>query len=382
MARQKGKSNRRIKDWQRRHRASEQAGTEADDAVSRKGRISRRGVKLPPQRVAAPEDNLEGLSKVEGMVVGVFPGGLTVRAGDDELLCGIAGTFRAPEGSTALAVGDIVTIALRRQEHADGSATDKDRADGLIVSRQPRSTVLCRPQPRSGKRRGAYDGDVFEKVVAANIDVLLIVIATSHPRPRPGLVDRFLIVAQRGELQPVLVINKTDLAAPNETILADFRALGGEALCCSALNGEGIPAIAAILAGRRSVLAGPSGAGKSTLINALLPGAKAVTRSVRMKDQRGRHTTAATVVYDLPPGKDGEIAGMVLDTPGVRELGVNLSAAELTWYFPEFEALGGQCKFNNCTHTHEPGCAIIVAVEEGSILPRRYDGYLRILATL
>ena len=183
MARQKGKSNRRIKDWGRRHRAGEQADAEADDAVSRKGRISHRGVKLPPRRVATPEGNLEGLPKVDGMVVGMFPGRAMVRAGDGEFLCGIAGTFRAPEGSTALAVGDNVTMAMRRHEHADGSETDKDRADGLILSRQPRNTALCRPQPRSGKRRGAYDGDVFEKVVAANIDVLLIVTSTCQPRP-------------------------------------------------------------------------------------------------------------------------------------------------------------------------------------------------------
>jgi len=382
MARQKGKSNRRIKNWRQRRRAGEQVGAEADDEVSRKQRVSRPGVKLPPARLAAPGENLEDLPKVEGMVVGIFPGGAAVRTGGDELLCGIAGTFRAPAGSSALAVGDDVTVALRRREHADRSEGDKNRADGLILTRRPRSTALCRPQARSGKRRGAHDGEAFEKVVAANIDVLLIVTSTCGPRPRQGVVDRFLIVAERGELEPLLVVNKVDLAPPDERILADFRMLGHKAFCCSALKGEGIAPIADALAGRRSVLAGASGVGKSTLINAMLPGAKAATQSIRMKDQRGRHTTSATVVYDLPPRKDGQGAGMLLDTPGVRELGVNLSAVELPWYFPEFEPLAGQCRFNNCTHTHEPGCAVIAAVDEDRILRRRYESYLHILATL
>ncbi len=372
MAKRKGKSQRRIKGWQQRLAA----GEELDRTARRQG-FSQRAVKLPADRLAAPEENLEELPKREGLVVGFFPGGVIVRADDQELLCGIAKTFRAPADASALAVGDEVTAAITRPNHADGQVeNDRERADGMIVSRQPRRTVLSRPQPRSGKRSGAYEAEVFEKVIAANIDVLVIVASTREPPLRSSLIDRYLIIAERGKLKPLLAINKIDLARADEKVLADLRALELETVLTSAVTGQGLEDLRAALLGRRSVLAGASGVGKSTLINALVPEADAATRAIRMKDQRGRHTTSAAVVYDLPKG------GVIIDTPGIRELGVGLKAGELPWYFPEFEPLSPQCKFNNCTHTHEPDCAVVRAVEEGNILPRRYESYLRILESL
>ena len=124
------------------------------------------------------------------------------------------------------------------------------------------------------------------------------------------------------------------------------------------------------------MLAGASGVGKSTLVNALVPGAGAAVREVRAKDDRGRHTTSAATVYDLPGG------GLLVDTPGIREIGIRLTAEELSWYFPEFEPLQSRCRFRNCSHTHEPACAVQAAVEAGEISPRRFESYLRILATL
>ncbi|HAU39101.1 MAG TPA: ribosome small subunit-dependent GTPase A, partial [Phycisphaerales bacterium] len=163
---------------------------------------------------------------------------------------------------------------------------------------------------------------------------------------------------------------------PDEGVLADFQALGVRIVLCSAADGRGLDELRAVLTGKQSVLAGASGVGKSTLINALVPGAEAATAAVRLKDQRGRHTTTAAVVYDLPGG------GMVIDTPGLRELGIGIGPAELTWYFPEFEPLAARCRFRDCTHSHEPDCAVQQAAENGEILPRRYDSYLRILDTL
>jgi ribosome biogenesis GTPase len=107
-----------------------------------------------------------------------------------------------------------------------------------------------------------------------------------------------------------------------------------------------------------------------------VPGADAATRAVRRRDRRGRHTTSAAVFYELPRG------GVIIDTPGIRELGMGMRPAELSWYFPEFEPLLGGCRFGNCTHAHEPGCAVRAAVEAGRIAPRRYNSYLRILETL
>jgi ribosome biogenesis GTPase len=144
------------------------------------------------------------------------------------------------------------------------------------------------------------------------------------------------------------------------------------------------------------VLAGASGTGKSALINALVPDAGAATRSIRMKDERGRHTTAAATVYDLPPLRPDAGAaagpaelpigagpgGILVDTPGVREIGIAIDLEELPWYFPEFEPFLAECRFNNCTHTHEPGCALLAAVEAGRVPRRRYESYLRIRESL
>ena len=423
----KGKSQRRIKHWHGRY----QAGEDAEAGAGRGRKHSERAVKLPPQRLEAPAESLEELPKAEGLVVAVFRRGAIVRIDGEEVFCGIAKTFRAPEGATALAVGDIATVALTQEHHADGRLEiDKDRADGMIVARRLRETVLSRPQPMSGKRLDEHDGDLFEKVIAANMDVLLIVASVVEPPLRPRLVERFLIVAERGELEPVLAINKIDLARPDEQVLGDFRDLGLSAYPCSAVTGEGLGALRRALAGKRSVLAGASGVGKSTLINALVPGAEAATRSVRTKDQRGRHTTAAATVYDLPALSEAEgpvlseaegpalseaegpalseaegpvlsraegpvlseaegqtaagagAGGILVDTPGIRELGFQLDLDELPWYFPEFEPLAPQCKFRNCCHVHEPDCAVIAAVEAGTILRRRYESYLRIRQSL
>jgi len=377
MARRKGKSGRRIKDWYSRFvSGDEDGGTEA----RRQKLSSQRAVKLPPSRLEADADRdavgLEDLSKARGMIVGFFPGGAVVRVEGRDMLCGIAKTFRAADGASAMAVGDDVTVALTRDEHADATAADRDRADGMVLSRELRRTVLARPRPWSGKFRDAHGGETFEKVIAANMDVLLVVAATRQPPLRHGLIDRYLIIAERGELTPVLVINKIDLGRPDEHVLRDFEALDIEIIFCSAVSGEGLDRLAEALASKRSVLAGASGVGKTTLINALLPGVNAATRTVRDKDERGRHTTTAAVVYDLPCG------GIIVDTPGIRELGMKLDADELPWYFPEFEAVAPECHFNDCTHTHEPGCAVLAAVESGVIGRRRYGSYLRLLKTI
>jgi len=373
MAKRKGKSRHRI-DWQARFEAGD------DDGVDHKarGRLTQRQVKLPPRDLEAGAEQLDGLPRIEGMVVGMFPGGAEVRTGEggNVLLCMIAKTFRAPEGSTALAVGDIVTLAASRRDHHNASDDDPDRADGMILSRQPRETALSRPAPRSGKRRDAYKTEVFESVIAANMDVLLIVAATREPPLRPRLIQRYLIIAERGELEPILVINKIDLAPADDEAIENFRQTEIRVVSVSAETGEGIDKLTEHLAGRRSILAGASGVGKTTLINRLVPGADGPTRTVRPTDQRGRHTTSAASVYELPGG------GILVDTPGIRELGLPIDPAELPWYFPEFDQFTPDCKFNNCTHTHEPDCAVAAAVSEGLIPEKRFETYLQLLDSL
>jgi ribosome biogenesis GTPase len=175
-----------------------------------------------------------------------------------------------------------------------------------------------------------------------------------------------------------VVVNKIDLKLSDECeeVTADLRTQAVAIFPCSAKTGEGLDHLQTALAGKCSVLAGASGVGKTSLINAIVPHVEAATRPVREKDNRGRHTTSQARLYDLHP------SGLLVDTPGIRELGVGITPAELTWYFPEFEEFAAQCKFSNCSHTHEPQCAVIQAVEKEKIFTRRYESYLRILDTL
>ncbi len=382
MAKRKGKSKQRQKHWEQLHR---QGHIDSDDAETRR-RLTRRRVRLPGQKQDAPifadttPEATVSDSQTMGTVAQLYPGGAIVLTDDyGELMCGLAGTFRPPPGASALAVGDHVSVALTPETlgeiQAGRGEIDRDRVDGLILQRGPRETALSRPQPMRGKRRDQYETDVFEKIIAANMDQLVVIGAVARPPFRRRLLDRYLIVAERGELPLVLVINKVDLGKFDHTLLDEYIPLGVEWMSCSAATGEGIEKVRERLTGRRSILAGASGVGKSSLLNALAPELALVTREVRGRDNRGRHTTSAATLYRLP-------FGAIVDTPGIRELGLEIDPADLPWYFPEFESLAPDCKFRNCTHTHEPDCAVIAAVAEGAIPTRRYDSYVRILESM
>lgn len=358
-------------------------GREVDD-FDHVTKYSKREVKLGDGSFGGGEaEELQDWRKVNGMLCGTFQRGALVRVDGfgEDLFCGIAKTFRPPEttelATSPLAIGDEVTVALVPEDYQHGDTSlDRNRMEGMILSRRPRRSALVRPQPKSAKRRDEYAREFPLKVIAANVDQLLILSAVRQPALRPGLVERFLITAERGELQPILVLNKIDLGHPDEEAMQAVALLDIQTLCCSAETGEGVEAIRTVLTGKRTVLAGASGVGKSTLINRIIPAADAETRTVREKDQRGRHTTTQARIYELPDG------GLVIDTPGIRELDVGLSAEELPWYFPEFEDVALRCKFNDCTHTHEPGCAVQAAVETGEIPPRRFESYLRMLQSI
>lgn len=373
MAFRKGKAQRRVKDL-----AGLERSDEADDVFDRES-LQLQRVKLPSDRdTRVPtEEELADRPRGEGMVTALFPGGAYVRIGPSDLLCSLAGTFRPPKNTSALAVGDEVTVAMVGEAANMGKDDmDKQRSDGIILFRQTRRTMLSRPQPTSGKRREKYEEEVFEKVVAANMDILAVVASVKSPRIRLALIDRFCIVAERGDMKPIVVINKIDLAKPDKAMLGELTEGGVQVLQVSAKRNIGLDELRAAMAGKRTVLAGASGVGKSSLVNALVPGAVQATGEIRQKDQRGRHVTAATTMHELPGG------GLLIDTPGVRELALEMDVAELTYYFPDIAAVAPQCHFNDCSHTHEPECAVQAAVEEGKISPRRYASYLRILDTL
>lgn len=215
-------------------------------------------------------------------------------------------------------------------------------------------------------------------MIAANIEILAIVAAIEDPPFRPGLIDRYLIAAARGGVQPILCINKVDLCADTAVAgqVADtWREIGVPVVLCSAKTGQGIGDVRDLLAGSLAALAGHSGVGKSSLLNALADEVRARTGAVSEYTGKGRQTTTSVRLYELPNG------ARIIDTPGVRELGLGrVTPAEIRSAFADFAAF--QCRFRDCTHRAEPGCGVRASVESGAIAKARYNAYLRIAGEL
>ena len=211
------------------------------------------------------------------------------------------------------------------------------------------------------------------QTLAANIDQLVIVTATKQPAFRPGLVDRFLIVAEKGGVRPILCVNKTDLVKAIPEDAAVYRELGIPVFETCCLTGDGIEELRGQLENSVSVLAGHSGVGKSSIIHALDPDHDIATQEVSEATEKGRHTTTASRLYTLQGGI------RIIDTPGIRELGLwDITPESLDFYFPEIGETAHGCRFRDCTHTNEPGCAVKEAVETGAISTQRYRSFLRI----
>jgi ribosome biogenesis GTPase len=212
--------------------------------------------------------------------------------------------------------------------------------------------------------------------VAANIDRVVVMTAAARPDPIPSLIDRLLVVAAANDLVAALVINKIDLD-PGTSLVRRYLDAGYEVLRVCVKSGEGLEEVRAMLAGRESVITGPSGAGKSSLLNALEPGLTLRTGVVSEKIGRGKQTTVGAVLIPLATG------GFLVDTPGFSEVGLwGIVPRELAACFPEFRPLLDQCRFPDCSHTHEPGCAIQGAADAGSVHPDRLASYRTLLAEL
>jgi ribosome biogenesis GTPase len=284
------------------------------------------------QQKTRPPDEVGG---EEALVIGVGPGICRLRVPAGDRIC------RTKKG---VIVGDRVMA----DEHR-------------VLSVLPRTTVLARNDPRN---------PLNERPLAANVDIVVIVASVHSPPLRTGLIDRYLIATQNGNMTPVVVVNKIDLLRNERELdeLQNYQGAGVPVVLCSTRDGRGLEELRTLLHGKTCVFSGHSGVGKSSLANALLPGLELRTGEVEYK---GRHTTTSSSLHELPGNT------RVIDTPGIREFGLfGVDAKDLRHFFPEFEPYAPNCNFNDCTHTHEPVCAV-----RDANLPR-YRTYVRIYASL
>ena len=218
------------------------------------------------------------------------------------------------------------------------------------------------------------------QIIAANLDQAVLVATLTNPETSTTFIDRFLATAEAYQVPAVLAFNKIDLLDTDEwrsrldELRTMYENIGYPVITMSAATGEGADALRAQLAGKMSLLSGNSGVGKSSIINLLVPDAHVRVGNVSHTHHKGMHTTTFSELLDLPGG------GAIIDTPGVKAFGtIDFERAEVAHYFPEIFRISDDCRFNNCTHTHEPGCAVLEAVEQGKIAPSRFTSYLSIL---
>lgn len=279
--------------------------------------------------------------------------------------CKVKGSFRIKGIRTTnpVAVGDIVTFCM----------PDSDDTPAYITAIHPRRNYIIRRASNLSKE---------SHIIAANIDLALLVVTLAEPVTSTTFIDRFLATARAYDVDAVLAINKADILTGDDdreyldAVTYLYRSIGYKVIVVSARTGEGIDELRQLLKGKVTLFSGNSGVGKSTLINALIPGLGLKTAEISQSHGTGMHTTTFSELFHLP-GDDG---GCIIDTPGVRGFGtVDFDKHEVAHYFPELFEISQNCRFGNCTHTHEPGCAVRQALEDNLIAPSRYASYLSIL---
>lgn len=305
-----------------------------------------------------PKKRIE--STLPGVVIRALGHHYEVETDDGIRTCRVRGRLlqERSRDTTLVAVGDRVEIV------------PEGKRKGLIDSVDERDSVLSRQRP--GANRPAED------VILANPDQVLVVFAAAEPAPHTRMLDRFLVIAEANELPVIICVNKIDLTGLDKarSIFGVYEELGYPLLYASVAEGVGLHELHELLEDRLTAVTGPSGVGKSALINSLHPGLNLRVGDLREFESKGQHTTRSAQLIRLPFGKETYIA----DTPGIRELGLyEIEPASLAFYFIEMKPFIHDCRFPNCTHTHEPECAVRAAVERGDISPERYESYLRVL---
>ncbi|MGN0223558.1 MAG: ribosome small subunit-dependent GTPase A [Muribaculaceae bacterium] len=281
--------------------------------------------------------------------------------GGGEVNCKIKGNFRIKGIRTTnpVAVGDRVEV---------GSPADDGSA--FITAIVPRRNYIIRRASNLSKE---------SHIIAANIDQALLVVTLAHPTTSTTFIDRFLATAEAYNVPAILAINKVDILDDDDRELLEgvqylYESIGYKTVSISATEGTGVEQLQTMLHGKVTLVSGNSGVGKSTLINCLIPGLNLRTAEISAVHDTGMHTTTFSELFNLPDG------GQIIDTPGIRGFGtIDFDKYEVAHYFPELFAISRDCRFDNCTHTHEPGCAVLAALDDCRIAQSRYASYLSIL---
>lgn len=298
---------------------------------------------------------------MHGLVIKNTGSWYTVRTDEGlDVDCKIKGNFRLKgiRSTNPVAVGDIVDI-VRNQE---GTA--------FITAIHDRRNYIIRKSQNLSKQ---------SHIIAANVDQAFLIVTVNYPQTSTIFIDRFLAMAEAYSVPTVLVFNKTDILSDEERhyqemMMRLYETVGYKCVAVSATTGLGMDAIPAMLKDKKTLLSGNSGVGKSTFINHILPGANLRTSEISDAHNTGMHTTTFSEMLELPEG------GYLIDTPGIKGFGTfDMEPEELTSYFKDIFHFSKECRFNNCTHTHEPGCAVLKAVEEHYIAASRYQSYLSML---
>ena len=292
----------------------------------------------------------------QGLIVKAQSGFFTVETGEGLVVCQLRRKLKQGRAAGDIAaIGDHVEITVL----PDGS--------GVIENVQERKRAIVRLDPRP---QGEY-----RQVMLANPDQAVFVFACAHPSPKLRMLDRFLVIAEKQGIPALIVANKIDLVEKPQDIFGLYENVGYRVIYTSVNENTGIDRLREALIQKINAFAGPSGVGKSSLLNALQPGLGLAVNEVSAAMDKGRHTTVTRQMFALEGG------GYVADTPGWKSLGLwDTEPEEIDAYFPEIAKHVAECQFSDCTHVHEPGCAVRVAVDAGLIHPERYESYQRLRA--
>ncbi len=296
-----------------------------------------------------------------GLIIKAQSGFFTVETGQGFVICQLRGKLKRGR-----AMGDIAALGdkVRVTVGADGS--------GAIEEVEERKQAIVRLDPRP---QGQY-----QQVLLANADQAVFVFSCANPSPKLRMLDRFLVIAEKQRVPAVIVANKIDLVDASSTLSAKeifrlYEPLGYRVIYTSTKTGAGIDELHNTLKNKISALAGPSGVGKSSLLNEIQPGLGLAVNEISKVMNKGRHTTVTRQMFPLVGG------GYVADTPGWKSLALwDTEPEEMEAYFPELRDLVQHCQFSDCSHTHEPNCAVLAAVKEGRVHPERFDSFLRLRA--